>query len=264
MTIFTLNWADGSWSSHSCSFLREVSYFLRNEEGLSVIAQCQTEQPMLVQISRDFGTDFVTVVLKASHPACMVAVIVLCLTEHFCPQVVPSASLQPPPGPALEHLSHLAAVCYKQRWLHGRTWSGSCLAVGVATGVDCLWKGLWLGGLLVCFFFLVGKECQLSQSVISESGTQATLSLFYWNFDQISAWQARFWEFCIISIFFSQKPSDISDCISVCTISVSLKTVNGLPLSSFCLHCVLNQNSQLGAILWCNAPSLLANDRKFL
>jgi len=48
-----------------CSFLREVSSFLRSKKGPSVILQCQTNQPMLVQISQDFGAEFVPVVLKA-------------------------------------------------------------------------------------------------------------------------------------------------------------------------------------------------------
>lgn len=83
--------------SFLCNFLWEVSYFLRDEKGPSVVPQCQTNQPMLVQISQDFGTDFVPAVLKALLLAWMVAVIALCLTEHFCPQVVPSAPLQAPP-----------------------------------------------------------------------------------------------------------------------------------------------------------------------
>lgn len=44
-------------------------------------------------MSQDFGADFVPAVLKALL-AWMVAVIALCSTEHFCPQVVPSAPLQ--------------------------------------------------------------------------------------------------------------------------------------------------------------------------
>lgn len=84
-----------------CSFLREVSYFLRSEKGPSVVPQRHTDQPMLVQISQDFGADFVPVVLKAPLLAWMVAVIALCSAEHFCPQVVPSAPPQAPPKPAL-------------------------------------------------------------------------------------------------------------------------------------------------------------------
>lgn len=83
-----------------CNFLREVSYFMRSKKGPSVVPQCQTDQPMLVQISQDFSADFVPVVLKALLLAWMVAVIALCSAEHFCPQVVPSAPLQAPPKPA--------------------------------------------------------------------------------------------------------------------------------------------------------------------
>lgn len=53
-----------------------------------------------------------------------------------------------------------------------------------------------------------------------------------------------------------------SNCISFCTVC-HLKQCVGW-LSSFCLRRVLNQYLHLGTILWCKAPSSLANDRKFL
>lgn len=74
-----------------------------------------------------------------------------------------------PPGSALSFTAATSRACFGASFTLGcsllqaevTAWLDLVWVLpgcGVATGVDCLWKGLWLGGLLVCYLFFFGRK----------------------------------------------------------------------------------------------------------